>query len=80
MGARNWHNVLLNQLNDLRLSWPSTELAIQMHSRVYPLQCTLLERLNNKQGLGFAVAGKVIDKRTLNVILISAVSFLLFLS
>ena len=67
-------DTLVNQLHELRLQWPSTEEAKEVHARGFPLQGTL-ERVNNKQGLGFTVFGKVVDKRTLNVILISAISF-----
>jgi hypothetical protein len=51
----------------------SYSVAQQVHSRVYPLQCTL-DRLNNGQGLGFVVLTKVVDKKTLYWILMSLVS------
>ena len=65
---------LLNAINDLRLSWPSTKDAQTVHERAFPLQYTL-RSMNNSQGLGFCVFGKVVDKKTLNVIGISVVSF-----
>ena len=65
---------LVNAINDLRLSWPSTKDAQTVHERAFPLQYTL-RSMNNSQGLGFCVFGKVVDKKTLNVIGISVVSF-----
>lgn len=65
---------LLNTINNLRLTWESTKSAQEVHSRVYPLLDTL-RNLNANQGLGFTAGGKVVDKRTLNVIFVSAVSF-----
>ena len=52
---------LLNKINELRLEWSSTDDAVAVHRRVFPLQYTLL-RLNQGQGLGFCVGGKVVDK------------------
>lgn len=56
---------LLNKINELRMTWSSTEEAQLIHNRVFPLQTTL-ERMNNNQGLGFVVFTKVVDKKTLN--------------
>ena len=42
-------DALLRTINNLRLEWSSTEVAQQVHARVYPLQCTMKE-LNNGQG------------------------------
>jgi hypothetical protein len=64
----------MDTVNSLRLQWGSSKEAQAVHARAFPLQYTL-SSLNNNQGLGYRVLGKVIDKRTLNVIFISAVSF-----
>eukprot|EP01052_Picozoa_sp_SAG31_P025968 SAG31_NODE_2316_length_5951_cov_7.632262_7_plen_484_part_00 len=67
-------DVLLNSINELRLKWDSTAEAQETHSLTFPLQCTL-ERLNGGQGLGFCVFTKVIDKKALNMIVLSVLSF-----
>eukprot|EP01051_Picozoa_sp_SAG22_P003363 SAG22_NODE_162_length_16848_cov_16.978267_17_plen_134_part_00 len=64
---------LQSAINDLRLRWASSAEAAAVHAQVFPLQCTL-ERLNIHQGLGFLVFGRVIDKRTLNMILAAVAS------
>ena len=66
---------LQSAINDLRLCWESSAAAKRVHDRVFPLQCTL-ERLNVHQGLGFLVFGRVMDKRTLNMILAAVASFI----
>eukprot|EP01052_Picozoa_sp_SAG31_P018756 SAG31_NODE_1342_length_8700_cov_12.667829_3_plen_129_part_00 len=45
-----------------------------IHTRTFPLLFTL-ERLNTRQGLGFIVWSKVIDRKTLNWIAMSVISF-----
>ena len=63
-------------MNNLRLDWSTTEELDRTHRKVAPLLETLT-RLNNRQGLGYKVFGKVVDKRTLNIIFVSATSFFL---
>jgi hypothetical protein len=46
-----------------------------IHNRCFPLQCTP-EWLNSGQGLGFMVLNKVVDKKTLTMIVVGLVSFL----
>ena len=67
-------DLLFNSINDLRLQWESADTANDVHRRVYPLMDTM-RNLNNGQGLGFTVANAVIDKRTINIILLSVISF-----
>eukprot|EP01051_Picozoa_sp_SAG22_P001611 SAG22_NODE_65_length_23128_cov_51.766609_6_plen_607_part_00 len=42
-------NVLLNAINSLRMSWPSSELALEVHNRTYPILYTL-RSMNSGQG------------------------------
>jgi hypothetical protein len=42
---------LLNSINELKMTWSSTEEAQAIHARVFPLQTTLLN-MNQGQGLG----------------------------
>ena len=46
---------LLAEINSLRLSWPSSKDAGAVHTRIWPLQCTLKE-LNNAQASDCACA------------------------
>lgn len=64
---------LYQRIVGLRLRWPSTAAAEKVNRKTLPLLLTL-ERLNNQQGLGFLVWGRVIDKRTLNIIMASVFS------
>ena len=56
------------------MDWTSTEDAQEIHHRTYPLLYTL-NSMNANQGLGFVMFTKVVDKKTLNVIFISLLSF-----
>ena len=46
----------------------------KVHGQTIPLLFTM-ERLNHRQGLGFVVWGRVVDRRTVNIIAASVVSF-----
>jgi hypothetical protein len=73
-GVSSLCDTLVDAVNSLRLEWTSTHSAQQVHNRTYPLQCTL-EKLNGGQGLGFCVWTRVIDKKALNMIALSVLSF-----
>lgn len=61
---------LQERINHLRLDWPDVATAQRVHTLTYPLQFTL-SKLNQSQGLGFAVGHLVVDKKTLNMLMIS---------
>jgi hypothetical protein len=61
---------LQERINRLRLEWPDVATAQRVHTLTYPLQFTL-SKLNHSQGLGFAVGHLVVDKKTLNMLMIS---------
>ena len=66
---------LMQMINRLRLQWDSTKAAADVHRRVWPLQVTL-QQINHGQGLGFSVYSKVLDRKTLNLLAFSIISFI----
>eukprot|EP01052_Picozoa_sp_SAG31_P015865 SAG31_NODE_1033_length_10230_cov_15.289014_1_plen_489_part_00 len=66
---------LLQKINDLRMTWNSTEAAKEVHDRTFPLQHTL-QNHNNGMGMGFKVLGMVLNVKTLQFISLSLGSLL----
>ncbi len=74
-GISSMCDALLEKVIKMRLRWTTTAVAQDIHQRTFPL-ITTLRTMNYGQGLGFMVFGKVVDKKTINLILVGMSSLL----
>ena len=63
----------MNRINELGLDCSAVEEATDVYRKTNPL-LTTLRNLNGGMGLGFVVFGVVVDKRTLNKVLLGVTS------
>lgn len=74
-GISSMCDALREKIIKMRLRWTSTAAAREVYQRTVPLT-TMLREMNHEQGLGFIVFGKVVDKKTLNLVLATMASLL----